>query len=70
MVADDVTPINFGIHAAWRKVADREGWGRVIDTTIRTSREEYAKKKKNKKKEEEENNNKNFNCIVKCKKIF
>ena len=31
-VADDVSPMNFGIHTAWRKAADGEGWRHVVDT--------------------------------------
>ena len=32
VVADDVHQMNFGIHTAWRKTADREKWCHVVGT--------------------------------------
>ena len=32
VIADDVKPMNFGIHTAWRKATDRIEWRRVVGT--------------------------------------
>ena len=30
VIADDVKPMNFGVHTAWRKANDRKEWRRVV----------------------------------------
>ena len=32
VIADDVKPMNFGVHTAWQKANDRKEWRRVVGT--------------------------------------
>jgi len=32
VIADDVNPMNFGVHTTWRKANDRKEWRHVVGT--------------------------------------
>ena len=43
-IDEDVQPLNFGVHTAWRKARDRDTWHQVVSTATLCS--EFATKKK------------------------